>query len=451
MSELILDVRLDGYDIPAGLLVRDDFGALSFYYHPQYLADTAPISLSLSMPLTDAPYTDAACRAFFGNLLQERDDTIQRLMDKERIARDDIASLLLHLGKDCPGAISVLAHGAPPAKVPGNFATDYEPLTESELERTVTALHEREPLPETVSDPSPIAGVQSKIALTLLPDGRLAQPLKNSGAPTTHILKVSHKKRPNETKLEAIAMLLSKSLGIKTADAINIEIASVNALLVTRYDRALDANGHIVRLHQEDFAQALGLPYTMKYERNGREGARFDTRAIARIINASATPAVMREQIITATLFDLLIGNVDAHAKNFSLIHSRNGSVEFAPRYDLVPIRMFDEYTDELAYHLGNATTLEDLTAENFDLFLGDLGIASSPARKRLRNRITSSLGLRLADQLQTLSDSGHKKFADLIAANIRHLFREFELQIPQAAKDRDLFSNRGGAWQLPS
>ena len=109
----------------------------------------------------------------------------------------------------------------------------------------------------------------------------------------------------------------------------------------------------------------------MKYERNGREGAKFDARTIASIINASATPAVMREQIITATQFDLLIGNVDAHAKNFSLIHHRNGRVKFAPRYDLVPISLFDEFTDELAYHLGNATTFKEVTAANFDLFWG--------------------------------------------------------------------------------
>jgi serine/threonine-protein kinase HipA len=147
-------VRLDGYETQAGLLVRDDYGILSFYYYPEYLAGRAPINLSLSMPLTNVPYDNAACRAFFGNLLQERDDTIQRLMDKERIVRDDIASLLLHLGKDCPGAISVLAHGAPPAKVPGNFATGYEPLSDNDIESIVTTLHEREPLPDAANDPS---------------------------------------------------------------------------------------------------------------------------------------------------------------------------------------------------------------------------------------------------------------------------------------------------------
>lgn len=451
MSELILDVRLDGYNAPIGILMRDEHGMLSYFYHHDYLEKYIPIALSLSLPLTDALYADAACRAFFGNLLQERDDTIQRVMDREGVTRDDIAGLLLHLGKDCPGAISVLLHGAPPAKVPGNFVTDYKSLSANDIERIVTALHEREPLPAELDDPSPIAGVQSKIALTQLPDGRFAQPVRGSGAPTTHILKVSNKKRLNETKLEAVSLRLSQSLGINTAKATNLEIAGINTLLVTRYDRAFNSDGHIVRLHQEDFAQALGLPSTMKYQRNGRDGARFDTCAISNIINASMTPAVMRQQIITATLFDLMIGNVDAHAKNFSLIHHQNGDVEFAPRYDLVPTRLFDDLTDQLAYNLGSATTMEELTAESFDQFLQDLGVERKPARKRLRNQTTLSLGHDLSNQLEALTTNSHKKFADLIASNIRHLFREFDLAIPEAAVSRDTFANRGGGWQLQS
>jgi serine/threonine-protein kinase HipA len=121
---------------------------MSFQYHHDYITNSAPINLSLSMPLREEPYTDEPCRAFFGNLLQERDDTMQRVMDREGIERDDIAGLLLHLGKDCPGAISVVAHRSPPAKVPGNFETDYEPLDDEAIERIVKALHEREPLPD---------------------------------------------------------------------------------------------------------------------------------------------------------------------------------------------------------------------------------------------------------------------------------------------------------------
>ena len=449
MSELILDVRLDGYNEPIGILVRDEHAGLSFNYRPNYLSGEAPISLSLSMPLRQEPYPDSICRAFFGNLLQERDDTMQRVMDRERIERNDIAGLLLHLGKDCPGAISVLEHGSPPVKVPGNFETDYEVIDDDKIERLVTALFEREPLPDDVADPSPIAGVQSKVALTVLPDDRFAQPIEGSGAPTTHILKVSNKRRPNETLLEAASMLLSQSYGISTAQVGNIEIAGINALLVERYDRAIDEAGHVVRVHQEDFAQVLGLPSSLKYERDGQDGARFDAEAIARVIDKSVNPAQMRQTIIAATLFDLMIGNNDGHAKNFSMIHHPVGTVEFAPRYDLVPIRLFHDYTGELAYNIGDATCLEDITASNFDQFLETLGIGSPAARQRLRNDLAFEIGRHLVDQIDTLVTNGQKNFADLIASNIRHLFDEFRLEIPQKAQHRDAAIGRGGGWLM--
>ena len=230
MSEVVLDVRLDGFEDPVGTLIRDTYGTLAFVYRANHLASSTPMRLSMSLPLRQEPFEDAACRAFFGNLLQERDDTIQRVMDREGIARDDIASLLLHLGKDCPGAISVLPAGSPPAKVPGDFSTDYEQLAIEDVERIVVALHEREPLPDKIDDPSPIAGVQSKIALTILPDSQFALPAKNSGAPTTHILKVSSKRRPKETKLEEAVMALHRDIGFSTALCANIELQKIKGL-----------------------------------------------------------------------------------------------------------------------------------------------------------------------------------------------------------------------------
>ena len=445
MNELVLDVRLDGYEEPIGFLVRDEHATLSFRYNSPYIDSTDSISLSLSMPLQEDPFPDSSCRAFFGNLLQERDDTMQRVMDREGIERSDIAGLLLYLGKDCPGAISVLPHGAPPVKVPGNFETDYEVYDTGTIERLVTALYEREPLPEDVADPSPIAGVQSKVALTILPDERFAQPVRGSGAPTTHILKVSSKKRPNETLLEAASMLLSQSLGIPTAEVGPTQIAGINVLLIKRYDRKINEAGLVERIHQEDFAQALGLPSSMKYERDGRDDAKFDAAAIAWIIDVSVNPAEMRQNIIAATLFDLMIGNNDGHAKNFSMIHNSDGTVELAPRYDLVPIRLFDGYTQELAYHLGDATCLEEVTGEAFDRFLQTIGVESSAARQRLRDKLALTVGKHLIDQLEELAARGQKNFADLIASNISVLYQEFGLDIPREVQSRDAAIPRAG------
>jgi serine/threonine-protein kinase HipA len=130
MSELTLDVRIDGFAEPAGVLVRDDRGAVAFAYTASHLARADALPLSLSLPMTDEPYDDVSTRAFFDNLLQESDGALNAVMAREGLARDDIAGLMLHLGKDCPGALSVLAKGAPPVKVPGDLTTDYAPFSD---------------------------------------------------------------------------------------------------------------------------------------------------------------------------------------------------------------------------------------------------------------------------------------------------------------------------------
>src|SRR5271166_3801082 len=112
---LLLDVRLDGFDNPVGQLLKRTTGALQFAYNQEFLAQPQASPISLSLGLTDEPYEDVITRAFFDNLLQEREDALRAVMDREAISREDIAGLLYHLGKDCPGALSVLPAGAPPA------------------------------------------------------------------------------------------------------------------------------------------------------------------------------------------------------------------------------------------------------------------------------------------------------------------------------------------------
>ena len=163
MTELSLDVRLDGFAEPAGTLFRTEHRALEFAYTSAHVARADALPLSLSLPLTDEPYCDIVTRAFFDNLLQEREGALNDVMAREGLARDDIAGLLLHLGKDCPGALSVLPAGAPAVKVPGDFATDYRAFSDEQMTAIAVALRERRRLPAGTTDPSPLAGVQASL------------------------------------------------------------------------------------------------------------------------------------------------------------------------------------------------------------------------------------------------------------------------------------------------
>ncbi len=449
MSELILDVRLDGFREPAGVLFRDTNGALAFTYSPALLASTDAYPLSLSLPLTDEPYADVVTRAFFGNLLQERDGALTSVMEREGLSRADIAGLLLHLGKDCPGAISVLPFGAPPVKMPGDFDHDYIPLTEQRVRVIAKELHERGRLPAGTADPSPLAGVQSKIALTLLPNGRFAEPKAGSGAPTTHILKVPDRDHRSDCTLEAATLDLSRALGFQTAEARVLNIGGIDTLLITRFDRGLDENGRVVRLHQEDLAQALGLPASLKYERNGTPARRFDAAAIKRVLDATLDPATDRNSFIRATLFDLMTGNVDAHAKNHALLYLGGNRLRLAPRYDLLPTRLDPNLTDQLAFKINGAETLDAITKAGFDAFLATLGIATPAARRRIRVNVSQEIATGLAAALPEIEARGMKAYADLIASNMRQLLPVLGAPVPQAALNRDAYIQRGGGWEM--
>ncbi|MEP9386481.1 HipA domain-containing protein [Mesorhizobium sp. KR9-304] len=449
MEPLALDVRLDGYNDPVGVLIRDDRGAVAFAYKEEYVSASDATPLSLSLPLSPEPYEDVIARPFFDNLLQERDSALTDIMDREGLSRDDIAGLLFHLGKDCAGALSVLPIGTPPVKVPGDYDHDYTVISPERLKAIVNSLHKRQRLPEGTEDPSPLAGMQSKIALTLLPDGQLAEPNPGTGAPTTHILKVPDQEHLQDALLEAEAMSLSQVLGFETAEVVAMPIAKINTLLVTRFDRGLDRQGRIIRIHQEDFAQALGLPASLKYERRGTEGRRFDVAGIRKVLEATDDPAGDKDRFIRATLFDLLIGNTDGHAKNFALLFGRGRSVRLAPRYDILPTRLDDSLTDEFAFRIGSAQRLGEIAIQDFDAFLRDMGIDSAPARRRLRVRYSDEIASALAARLDELNKRGMKRFADLIATNIRTLLGNLEVDVPEAAKERDAFIGRTGGWLL--
>ncbi|QKD02931.1 HipA domain-containing protein [Mesorhizobium loti] len=449
MDALSLDVRLDGFVEPIGVLARDSNGAVAYAYRSDYVTSPDAVALSLSLPLTDEPYGDVAARPFFDNLLQERDAALADIMAREGLARDDIAGLLFHLGKDCAGALSVLPAGAPSVKLPGDYGRDYIPVGGERMEQIVDALHRRRRLPDGTADPSPLAGVQSKIALTMLPDGSFGEPRPGSGAPTTHILKVPDQGHLHDARDEAEALSLSRALGFETTDAVVVPFDAVGALLITRFDRARTRDGRIVRIHQEDFAQALGFPAALKYERRGTPGRRFDAPAIRRVLEATADPSDAKEIFVRATLFDLMIGNTDGHAKNFALYHEARGRIRMAPRYDLLPTRLDANLTDELAYRIGSADRLEAISADDFSAFLQALGIDSAAARKRMRAGYTADIGGSLAQQLAGLDKRNMKRFADLIASNIATLTAAFGVGTPAAVGQRDAFLDRAGGWLM--
>lgn len=439
---LALDVRLDGFAMPAGRLVARDDGSIDFAYAPDFL--DAGQAISLALPLDAEPVGDVRARAFFDNLLPEN-DRMQAAIDRYGLARSDIVDILAHVGGDCPGAISCLPAGDPPIKVPGVLAEDYRPLEDQELALIAQRLADRQPLPGNLDDPSPVAGVQSKIALTILPDGRFALPAEGLKVPTTHILKVPRRAEAAEAVQEDAACALAQACGFAVSNSRAIVIEGIEALLIERFDRFVD-QGTVYRLHQEDFAQALGLPARLKYERNGTEARRFDALAARSVLDRLAAPAKARETFVLAALFNLAIGNTDNHAKNHGVLYAPAGGLHLAPQYDMLPIRLHNRYTHQLAFNLGGATHFDEMTADHMNAFLADFGLEGARARRFIEAMIRPMLEtLEVQSALLRNIEIGQRQFDDLIGRELARLTELLGIEMP--LRERDYFEPAGGGW----
>lgn len=439
MTNETLAVWMDGYPSPIGHLTRGDDGNTGFQYLPDYfLENRAPLSLSL--PLSDAPYDDVQTRAFFANLLPENAQ-LQRILDREGIERGDVVGLLFHLGADCAGAVSCLPVGDPPVKTPGQLDGDYDVLDDAALIKIVRSLAELKRLPADVKDPSPVAGVQSKIALTMLPDKQFALPKAVLRVPTTHILKVPDRRNGRDARLEETAALLASAVGLNACIPEAIKIGDYDALLIERFDRRVE-DGVVTRIHQEDFAQALGFSSELKYQRRGKPGRWFDVAAAISVLDCTRDPEASRLSFLLSTLFNLCIGNTDNHAKNHALLYDQPGLPDLAPLYDMLPIRLDERYTHQLAFNLGDATHFDDMNAEDMHAFLTQCGVDDIGG---FVEAAVVPLVQRLEEASMTLRSLGLKRLDDLIGRETDRLVDLLSAAVD--VRERDAFQTRGGGW----
>lgn len=439
----VLNVWLEASPEPIGTLRANDNGAVQFTYAGAWTHAPANFPLSISLPLREEPFGDAVSRAFFSNLLQENDQ-LERVIAREGLERGDIVGLLAHVGADCSGSVSVLRETHPPIKRPGSLNDDYDALSEEDFADLVLRLAEGRPLPDEMRDPSPVAGYRRKISLAALPGDRFGFPKAGSGAPTTHILKIPDPDHRHEARHEAFVTALAQQAGFNVGDCIVGEVKGQDVLLITRFDR-LVIEEQVYRVHQEDFAQALGLPAELKYERRGREGRRFDAAAIARVLNATDRPAMAREQFLSMTLFNLLIGNNDNHAKNHALLHVSGRAAVLAPFYDLVPVQMVAGFRQDLAFRIGNAQLPHEITNGDLESFCVAIGIPAAGAKRILRSAATE-----LIQTMERLSTNFPKEMRalDNLIGEMAELLNS-ELGLGLGVRERDAHIVRGGGWNL--
>jgi serine/threonine-protein kinase HipA len=347
---------------------------MRFAYASEWLADASRGPISFSLLKQEQPFKHRQCRPFFAGLLPEESqrDMIAKTLG---ISAGNDFAFLDALGGDVAGALSLWPEGTvPPALEP---AGEPHPLSDAELVELLETLTKRPLLAGREGLRLSLAGAQTKLPVVLV-DDRIALPAL--GQPTTHILKPAIERFPHTTENEALVMMLAAAVGLPVAPVAARAVRGRPYLLVTRYDRRFDASGQAHRLHQEDFCQALGIPPERKYAVEG--GPTFKT-AFDLLRRATAVPAVAVLALLDAAIFNLIVGNADAHGKNFSLLY-RAAGVTLAPFYDLLSTIAYPDLSPNLAMKIAKRATLEEIGPATWPAFADDIGLAASFVRRRV-------------------------------------------------------------------
>jgi serine/threonine-protein kinase HipA len=308
--------------------------------------------LSLALPLLRARYPNGATRAFLDGLLPEGEPRRAIAADLD-LPASDVFGLIGALGRDCAGALVVQPAGDPPPAM--SSTRNAEPLSDDDLGELVANLRSA-PLGIDRGVRLSLAGVQEKLLLTRMPDGAWGRPVE--GVPSTHILKPEIERFANTVENEAFCMRLAKHLGLNVANVETVLVDRRPVLVVERYDRAVDLDGTVRRIHQEDFCQALGLPPDRKYEQDAGPTLARVAGVLHDVAEPTASAALLR-----AVTLNLAIGNCDAHAKNFSLLHTEAGALRFAPLYDLLSTRLYP-LDETLAMYVDSIQKSDRVTAK---------------------------------------------------------------------------------------
>lgn len=364
-----------------GHLVQDDGGQMVFDYAESWTETPNACPLSHSLPLRPERFTRKECRGFFAGILPEENKREIIARNLGISARNDYA-MLERIGGECAGAVTFLPAGEPLPE--HNY--NYHALTNEELAAILHELPKRPLLAGEKGVRLSLAGAQDKIAVRVHGD-QVSLPL--DGAPSTHILKPAIERFEGVVFNEALSMKLAAAVGLPTAPVEFRTVEDMTFLLVERYDRVhrqgSDEEFPIERVHQEDFCQALGIVPETKYQKEGGPSLRDCFNLLREV---SSAPVIDLARFLDAVIFNYLVGNNDAHGKNFSLLYPGAGTgdlqVRLAPLYDIVSTVYYPELSREMATKIGGEHSSERVTPGNFEKLAEEAGLAKPLVRRRV-------------------------------------------------------------------
>jgi serine/threonine-protein kinase HipA len=426
-------------DRQIGVVSRNRRGRLMFIYREQWRADRNAVPLSLSMPLAAAEHPHKRIDPFLWGLLPDNELVLERWARHFRVSARNPFALLSHVGEDCAGAVQFVG----PERLEllrSPRAPEVQWLDEAGIADRLRALRADHAAWRSPGDAGQfsLAGAQPKTAL-LYDEGRWGVP--SGRMPTTHILKPPSAELDGHAENEHFCLALARDIGLPAAATEVRRFGEEVAIVVERYDRArtsalaaaaaaesaalaarvddptatvkaaaaasraaalagLAKVQPVLRLHQEDMCQALGLFPTSKYQ---SEGGPSPQDIIALLRTHSSRPAEDVGTFVDALAFNWLVAGTDAHAKNYSVLHGGNGHVRLAPLYDIasaLPYGQLHLQRLALAMKVGGKYRVHRIGPHEWQKLATDVRLSADETIGRI-----ADLASRVVDSIPTVRD----------------------------------------------
>ena len=364
-----------------------------FSYDAEYLALPTACPLSLSMPLQAKPFDSWRTRLFFENLLPP--DVVRRKLEKIiHHDHDNYFAFLKALGGDCAGAIALYPEDVDPAE---HEDVLWE-LSEDEADDVFRALPDSPLLQGVVENYRiSVAGAQDKLVVRKKM-GRFALPL--FGTASTHIVKPGMSRCAFSVENEHFCQQLATSAGLLSADSSVASVKDRRYYVTERFDRK-ESDGRVVRHLQEDFCQAMGIEAERKYQADGGPSA---SRCF-RFLREHSFGLADQMRFVDFYLYNFLIGNADAHAKNFSFL-TVDGKTTVAPLYDAMSTVVYPTVCNTMAMEIGGRYAFSEVSRQSFADFARRCDINPKAVLSRL-DALSEVLPQKAAELGERLSDEG--------------------------------------------
>lgn len=398
-----LEAIYDGHRVGTLSYSKD---RLSFSYRKEWQENPGALPLSLSMPLVADKFPDAVVRAFISGLLPDDPEVLRRWGRKFQVSAQNPFRMLANVGEECAGAIQFIPHERLPEWLGDSPPEGVEWLSQEELEQRIDRL---------VSDHSEarrhgdeghfsLPGVQAKTGLYRDPESK-RWGIPKGTTPTTHILKPNIGEFKDFEINEHFCLRLANRLGLVTAKSWTETAGKHRVIVVERYDRAR-IKGRLVRVHQEDFCQALGVKPEDKYQ---KDGGPSPANIFAAIREYSSAVQEDVHTFLRALIYNYLIAGTDGHAKNYGMLIAGQGQFRLTPLYDIISILPYEHQPRKLklAMNVGDEYLLWKITRQPWEKAAKEWGLdegfvidqiramatALPKAAQNVREEVTELLG----------------------------------------------------------